>query len=128
MIITNFNKSLYIPHNIFQFAIRELQIESFGMKNHNGMCPQDVVILLKLSTINSESLCFADIASSLKISASEVSKRLERSLMARLVTGDKRELHYDSFLGFLFYGMKYVFPVSPGSVVRGLATAHSAPP
>jgi len=98
------------------------------MKNHNGMRPQDVVILLKLSTMNIDNIRFADLAESLKISASEVSESLERSRMARLVSEDKRELYRSSFMDFLIYGLKYVFPASPGAMVRGLATAHSAPP
>ncbi len=98
------------------------------MKNHNGMRPQDVVILLKLSTMDSENLRFADIAKTLRISGSEVSESLERSLLARLVSDNKKELHRESFFEFLVYGLKYVFPVSPGPVVRGMATAHSAPP
>ncbi len=98
------------------------------MKNHNGMRPHDVVILLKLSTMNIDSLRFVDIAESLKISASEVSESLERSRMARLVSEDKRELYRSSFVEFLIFGLKYVFPVSPGPMVRGMATSHSAPP
>ena len=29
---------------------------------------------------------------------------------------------------FLQYGIKYVFPQQPGAIVRGVPTAHSAPP
>jgi hypothetical protein len=29
---------------------------------------------------------------------------------------------------FLQYGLKYVFPQTPGPIVRGVPTAHSAPP
>ena len=77
------------------------------------MRPQDVVILLKLSTMNRENLRFADIAESLKISASEVSESLERSRMARLVSEDKRELYRSSLMEFLVFGLKYVFPHHP---------------
>ena len=92
------------------------------------MRPQDVVILLKLSTMNLKNFRFADLAESLKISASEVSESLERSRMARLVSEDKRELYRSSLIEFLVFGLKYVFPASPGAMVRGLATAHAAPP
>lgn len=98
------------------------------MKTHNGMRPQDVVILLKLSIMSSDNLRFADISEALTISASEVSESLERSRLARLVSEDKRELYRVSFFEFLVSGLKYVFPVSPGATVRGMATAHSAPP
>ncbi|MCL4484607.1 MAG: hypothetical protein M1445_18680 [Bacteroidetes bacterium] len=78
--------------------------------------------------MNMESLRFADIADSLKISASEVSESLERSRMARLVSEDKRELYRSSLMEFLVFGLKYVFPASPGAMIRGVATAHAAPP
>ncbi len=29
---------------------------------------------------------------------------------------------------FLIYGLKYVFPAEPGAIIRGIPTAHSAPP
>ncbi|NEW80797.1 MAG: hypothetical protein GZ094_00300 [Mariniphaga sp.] len=92
------------------------------------MRPQDVLVLLKLSTMKGINWRFQDIAVSLQLSASEVSESLNRSLLARLVSGDKRKIYYQSFLEFLIYGLKYVFPVLPGSMVRGIATAHSAPP
>ncbi len=98
------------------------------MKNHNGMRPQDMVVLLKLSTMKSEKWRVQDIASALQISASEVSESIQRSKQARLVAENKRTIYVASFLEFLVYGLKYVFPVAPGSVVRGFPTAHSAPP
>lgn len=33
-----------------------------------------------------------------------------------------------SILEFLQYGLSYVFPQQPGALVRGIPTAHSAPP
>jgi len=92
------------------------------------MRPQDVVILLKLSTIKSDKWRMQDIAASLQISASEVTESLQRSNQARLVSDNKRTIYTVSFLEFLVYGLKYVFPAVPGSVVRGIPTAHSAPP
>ena len=98
------------------------------MKNHNGMRPQDIVILLKLSILDSKILRFSNIAEALFISASEVSESLERSRMAGLVSEDKREVYKESLIEFLQGGLKYVFPAIPGSTVRGMPTAHSAPP
>ena len=98
------------------------------MKKHNGMRPQDVVILLKISTYKSKDWQMQDIAESLMISASEVSESLNRSKQARLVSDNKRTIYVASFMEFLTFGLKYVFPVSPGSVIRGIPTAHSAPP
>lgn len=98
------------------------------MKNHNGMRPQDVVILLKLSLMKGADWRFQDIADALQISPSEVSESLNRSRQARLVSDDKRSVYAASFLEFLIYGLKYVFPAVPGSMVRGFPTAHSAAP
>lgn len=98
------------------------------MKNHNGMRPQDVVVLLKLSLLKGNDWRFQDIADALQISPSEVSESLNRSRQARLVSDDKRIVYAASFLEFLIYGLKYVFPTVPGSTVRGFPTAHSASP
>ena len=57
-----------------------------------------------------------------------MSESLDRSALARLVSENKRELYTTSFIEFLVYGLKYVFPIQPGASVRGIATAHSAPP
>jgi DNA-binding Lrp family transcriptional regulator len=98
------------------------------MKAHNGMRPQDVVILLKICTLQGNDWRFQDIAESLKISPSEVSESLQRSMQAGLVSESKRTVYTASFLDFLVSGLKYVFPALPGAVVRGIPTAHSAPP
>ena len=101
---------------------------TFYMKTHNGMRPQDVVILLKICTLQSNDWRFQDIAGSLKISPSEVSESLQRSMLAGLVSESKRTVYTTAFLDFLVSGLKYVFPALPGAVVRGVPTAHSAPP
>ncbi|MEM9985367.1 MAG: hypothetical protein AAF804_09745, partial [Bacteroidota bacterium] len=59
---------------------------------------------------------------------SEVAEGLHRSMQARLVGPEKREVFRTSLLEFLTHGIKYVFPVHPGAVVRGIPTAHSATP
>ena len=69
-----------------------------------------------------------DIASSLKISASEVSEALERCRIAKLVDRNKQKVNIMALEEFLIYGLKYVFPVQPDSVVRGVSTAFSASP
>lgn len=98
------------------------------MKKHNGMRPQDVVILLKKTTSAGKDLLNKDIASSLKISASEVSEALERCRIAKLVDRNKQKVNIMALEEFLIYGLKYVFPVLPDSIVRGIPTAFSASP
>ena len=37
-------------------------------------------------------------------------------------------MNVNSFIEFLLYGLKYVFPTEPGALVKGIPTAHSASP
>lgn len=98
------------------------------MNKHNGMRPQDVVVLLKIATLKDQKWFGKDLAAALFISSSEVSESLNRSSFAGLLDTDKRKLMRQSFLEFLEHGFKFVFPIQPGPIVRGIPTAHSAPP
>jgi hypothetical protein len=98
------------------------------MKKHNGMRPQDVLVLLKIISMKNSNWLNIDVAKALKLSQSEVSEALNRCMIAKLIDGKKRSVHINSFKEFLIYGLKYVFPVVPGSIVRGIPTAHSASP
>lgn len=97
-------------------------------KSHNGMRPQDIVILLKKVTSAGRGMTNAQIAKELSISASEVSEALERCRIARLVDNQKQRVNILALKEFLVHGMKYVFPIQPQAKVRGIATAISAPP
>ncbi len=110
------------------FAIRELRINVFVMKKHNGMRPQDVVILLKIIAKDDTEWIMKDIAYELGISNSEVSESLNRSVLAGLIASDKKRVMKSSLLEFLKFGLKYVYPQRPGALVRGVATAHSTLP
>jgi len=92
------------------------------------MRPQDVVILLKIASTQKNSWMAKDIATDLHISNSEVSESLNRSKMAGLLDSSKKKLMNQAFLEFVEHGLKYVFPAIPGSIVRGMPTAHSALP
>ncbi|MDA3954968.1 MAG: hypothetical protein PF485_15080 [Bacteroidales bacterium] len=98
------------------------------MKKHSGMRPQDIVVLLKIIALENKEWYYIDLAYSLKISQSEVSEALNRCKIAGLIDSKKRKVHINSFIEFLIYGLKYVFPAEPGKVVKGIPTAHSAPP
>lgn len=98
------------------------------MKKHSGMRPQDIVILLRIISIQNKDWLSVDIARFLRISPSEVSESLNRSDIAGLIDKNRRNVNGNSFKEFLIYGLKYVFPAQPGAIVRGIPTAHSAPP
>lgn len=92
------------------------------------MRPQDIVVLLKIIALKKDDWYNADLAKSLQISASEISEVLNRCQIAGLIDASKRKVHINSFIEFLIYGLKYVFPVEAGTIVRGIPTAHSGPP
>ncbi|WP_417601449.1 hypothetical protein [Owenweeksia hongkongensis] len=98
------------------------------MKQHKGMRPHDIVILLKIAAKESESWFMKDLAAELGISQSEISESLYRSMLAGLLASDKRKLMKSSLMEFLQFGLRHVYPQQPGSIVRGLPTAHSALP
>lgn len=98
------------------------------MKKHSGMRPQDILVLLKIVSIHNQNWRNIDIANALQLSPSEVSEALNRCRIAGLIDSKKRSVHANSFREFLIYGLKYVFPVEPGAVVKGIPTAHSASP
>jgi len=96
------------------------------MKAHNGMRPQDVVVLLKIISLDGNWLN-KDLSESLYISPSEISESLNRSMIARLIAPDKRTVFKNALIKFIEYGLAFVFPAEPGALVRGIPTAHSAP-
>jgi len=98
------------------------------MKKHNGMRPQDIVVLLKIVALQTDDWRNIEIATSLHISPSEVSEALNRCKIAKLIDSKKRRVNINSFTEFLVYGLKYVFPTEPGAIVKGIPTAHSASP
>lgn len=111
-----------------RFAKRKTNYYLYAMRRkHNGMRPQDIVILLKITTMNSDDWQLKDLANSLYISNSEVSESLGRSVYANLIDFEKRNVHRRNLLDFLIHGMKYVFPAQAGILTRGVPTAHSHP-
>ena len=98
------------------------------MRQHRGMRSHDIVILLKLASLGDEKWYIKNVARDLGISQSEVSESLNRSKIAGLLSSDKKILMKNNLLDFLEFGLRYVFPVEPGAIQRGMPTAHSAPP
>lgn len=98
------------------------------MKKHSGMRPHDIVILLKIASKGDKPWLMKDLSIELNISASEISESLNRSAIAGLISKDKKRLMKLSILDFLEYGLRYAYPQQPGAKVRGVPTAHAAPP
>lgn len=95
------------------------------MKSHNGMRPQDVVVLLKILTHTEAEWQYRDLASALALSVSEISESLHRSHLACLIDESKRRVFRKNLMEFIEHGLHYVFPQQPGTMVTGVPTAHS---
>lgn len=98
------------------------------MKIHQGIRPQDIVILLKMITIRKEDWYLKDLANELEISQSEISESLNRSQIAGFVGRDKKKVEREAVMEFLAHGLKYTFPEEPGKIINGYSAAHSAAP
>lgn len=97
---------------------------------NNNLKPQDILVLLKLCVQNDPLWTYAELAHSLSMSASEVHQSIKRAHLARLITVQdnlKKPLR-TALLEFLIHGVKYAYPPQRGSLVRGIPTAHAAPP
>lgn len=97
------------------------------MKAHNGMRPHDIVVLLKIIALGEQPWKNKDLAASLYISPSEITESISRSQFAGLIGADRRKVYNVALESFIINGLKFVFPVKPGSMVKGIPTAHSAP-
>jgi len=93
---------------------------------HNGMRPQDLAVLLKIS-ISENDWLNKEIAKALNISQAEVSYSLQRSAIAGLIDPSKRKVMKSALLEFIQYGFPYVFPAIKGPIAVGIPTAWSSP-
>jgi hypothetical protein len=89
------------------------------------MRPQDIVILLKILSIDQQDWQYRDLSAQLHISVSEISESLNRSHIAGLIDQTRRNVYRQSILEFIEHGLHYVFPQIPGTFVTGVPTAHS---
>lgn len=92
------------------------------------MRPHDILVLLAIAAMRRSDWLMKDLAEDLGISRSEVTESLNRSAQSGLLSADKKSLMKEALLEFLQFGLPYVFPQKPGAVMRGIPTAHSAPP
>jgi Winged helix-turn-helix DNA-binding len=96
----------------------------------NTMQGQDIALLLKLAIAEDSRPQSKDLAESLSISPSEVSKAMRRCVEAGLlyVSGTERRVNRSALFEFLSHGLRYAFPPARGPMVRGVPTSASAEP
>lgn len=87
--------------------------------------PVDVVVALKLAMDPGQ--LYESLAEELGVSLSTAHQAVQRLTSARLASGD-REISRTALMEFLSHGVRYAFFAEPGPEVRGVPTAHSAPP
>ncbi len=89
--------------------------------------PLDILILLKIISLWGKDWYQTDIAKSLGISQSEVSKSLHRLKISWLLAPNTSTVVMsENVLEFLKHGIRFVYPQWPGAIVRGIPTAHSS--
>jgi len=87
----------------------------------------DVFVLLKLAA-QSKKLSQSQIADQLGISVSTVNDALQRTAICGLFNRRREAVVIRGLTEFLEHGIRYVFPVVRGSLVRGMPTGHAASP
>jgi hypothetical protein len=118
---------------IFSIQVSEIYFQFPNWKYmvyNRFMQGQDIALLLKLVIQTEPRTPSKDLAESLFISPSEVSKSLKRSVESGLLfisDGEKR-VNRSALMEFLMHGLKYTFPPARGSLVRGVPTATAAEP
>jgi len=106
------------------FAIRESRIS-----NEIMIKPQDIVVIGRILAKGEEHWTQGQIATELKMSASEVNAAIKRAEKAGLLQKDLSQYRVvkSAVERFLLHGFKYVFPVERGEPTRGIPTGASAP-
>lgn len=92
--------------------------------------PQDIMVLLKLVVIGDNDWAYNSLAVELGMSPSEVHSAIKRALSANLAIQkqDKIIPYLRNLEEFIVHGLKFVFVPERGEMVRGMPTAHAAPP
>ncbi|MCR4295233.1 MAG: hypothetical protein NUW21_06840 [Elusimicrobia bacterium] len=98
------------------------------MREHHGLRPQDILVLLKLLASQGRVWRQVDLAQELGLSQYEISAAFIRAEYSGFLDRSKKRLNKSALEEFLLHGLKYVYPVKPGAVCRGVPTAHSASP
>jgi hypothetical protein len=98
-------------------------------RNITALKPQDIVVLLRLLLWKKERpWTFAQLAEDLGMSQSEVHQSIRRAQLSGLYDALTKRPKRPALVEFLIHGLKYAFPPLLGDMVKGVPTAHAAPP
>lgn len=98
------------------------------MKQHLGMRPHDLIILCGVVLQENQDWYMKDLAHQLKLSQSEISESLHRSMQVGLIGPEKKHVQKLNLMEFIQHGLKYTFPAIQGTLDRGVPTTVSAKP
>jgi len=92
--------------------------------------PQDVFVVLKIVAAGSLRAPYAQLASELQMSSSEVHACVKRAAACHLLHGPelKNRPNLTAVEEFLIHGLQYVFPAERGELTRGIPTSYAAKP
>ena len=90
--------------------------------------PRDVVVALKLVALDGKTATFAELATMLNLSPSQVHSSVKRLDAARLADGRTRKVRRQELSEFLVHGVRYAFYPELTGLARGVPTADGAPP
>lgn len=94
------------------------------MRNISRVKPQDVLVMMKL--IVSPHMNQKELASSLNISAAEVSHGFRRLKHSNLLSMDNAVIK-EASIEFLVHALKYIYPPEFGTVSVGVPTGYAKP-
>lgn len=120
------------------FVLKQRTLIFLGVSEDPNMKSQDILLLLKLLSMEKSEADGLEADYSVRqlealtgISKSELSAALNRCIRVGLAARDRQtnspRVNRKALLGFLISGIKYVFPVKPAELVRGIPTAFAAP-
>lgn len=95
--------------------------------------PLDLIVCLELAAGDQPHGTYEALAEAVGLSASEANQAAQRGVQAGLLREgesrrEKPRANPEALLEFLEHAVRRVFFVVPGNIVRGMPTAHSAPP
>jgi len=92
--------------------------------------PQDILVVLKLLTLQKQPWNYAWLGVQLGMSPSQLHASIKRVLKSQLAVkrGDAVVPHLRNLEEFIMHGLRYVFVPERGELTRGIPTAWSAPP
>jgi len=102
---------------------------NFPSNKQPSLKPQDLLVTIKLAIHPQREFTYAELASELSMSISEVHAAVKRAEVSRLISksGNSFVANRSALLEFLLHGVQYTFPAIRGTLTRGMPTGFASP-